>query len=245
MTFVPISASDFRREPPQVPWIVKGLVAQGALTVLAGVGGLGKSSLALALAAAVCRGDSVYAGFQIPTDLRRMMYVDAENGVHEMHRRAHCFDIFDGFYEFAGNLEDETRLLGIYAAEMGPGLIVLDSCRALYPGMDEDNSKSVLPILLDLQHTARETNCGILLLHHTTKGGSIFRGSGEFQNRPEITVTMRKDGRGNRYLDWEKCRLGVEPPRKYLRLNDENGRLRWREGQDIPSSTTTYDETFG
>lgn len=228
-----IDAQEFKEPPPPVPWIIEGFVAQGALTLLAGVGGLGKSSLALALAAASAKGESYCAGFRVAQELP-MMYVDAENGIYEMHRRAHQFGIFDGFYEFEGNLEEHEPSLSIHASEAGPAFIVLDSCRKLYPDMDEDNSKSVLPILSRLQVLARETDCGILLLHHTTKGGGIFRGSGEFQNRPEITVTMKRDSHGSRFLDWEKCRMGIEPMRKYLTLdNHDDGTLSWSESRPV------------
>ncbi len=232
MSLTRIAAKAFKSPPPDVPWIVRGLVAQGALTLMAGVGGLGKSSLALGLCAAVARGDKYYAGFALDRKLP-MVYVDAENGVGEMHRRAHGFGIFQHFYEFEGNLAEHLLDLG---KEMRPeAFVVLDSFRALYPYCEEDQSKDVLPVLRALQSLARETSCGILVLHHTTKGGGTFRGSGEFQNRPEITVTMKRDGHGNRFLDWEKCRMGVEPERKYLRLLDTNGALSWVEGRDIPA----------
>jgi predicted ATP-dependent serine protease len=162
-----------------------------------------------------------------------MVYVDAENGNEEMHRRAHAFGIYEGFYHFDGNMAES--LVELRKELRKPSLVVLDSFRALYPYCEEDQSKDVLPVLRALQSLARETSCGILVLHHTTKGGGTFRGSGEFQNRPEITVTMKRDGHGNRFLDWEKCRMGVEPERKYLRLLDTNGALSWVEGRDIPA----------
>jgi RecA-family ATPase len=226
----------FRQAAPEIPWIIRGLVAQSALTVMAGVGGLGKSSLALALAAASSKGATTYAGFQIQKNLR-MIYVDAENGFDELHRRAHYFSCYAGFYEFDGDMEDHLdELSGLVGDD--PAFIVLDSFRALYPNVEEDNSKSVLPALRNLQRIARRSQSGILVLHHTTKGGGVFRGSGEFQNRPEITVTMKRDRDGiGRYLDWEKCRLGVEPSRHHLTLSQNNG-MTWehRHPQNVSNS---------
>jgi len=234
-----ISATEFASPPPPIPWIVKGLVAQGALTVMAGVGGLGKSSLALALAAAVHRGEKYYAGFTLEKSCR-MIYVDAENGLQELHRRAHYFKIYSGFYEFDGDMEDHLPGLAHHAGiGNDPAFLVLDSFRALYPSVEEDNSKSVLPALQNLQRIARMSQCGILVLHHTTKGGGVFRGSGEFQNRPEITVTMKRDRDGfGRFLDWEKCRLGVEPMRHHLAISGTNGDMAWehRHPQNVSNS---------
>src|SRR6266487_2509234 len=117
MGLAKIAPEEFRVPPPPVPWIVKGLIAQGALTVLAGAGGLGKSSLALGLAAASARGDRSYAGFSIESRLP-MVYVDAENGADEMHRRAHTFGIYTGFYLFEGSLPDHLVAL---SEQMGTG----------------------------------------------------------------------------------------------------------------------------
>jgi len=235
-----VDPHSFAKPAPEIPWVVKGLVAQGALTVMAGVGGLGKSSLALALAAASAQGKTTYAGFEIRKAMR-MMYVDAENGFEEMHRRAHYFRQYTGFFEFDGDMEQHLPGLGHHAGHGNdPAFIVLDSFRALYPNVEEDNSKSVLPALQDLQRLARFSQCAILLLHHTTKSGGVFRGSGEFQNRPELTITMKRDRDGvGRYLDWEKCRLGVEPSRHHLRISGLNGGMSWEHHH--PQHTSNAD----
>ena len=47
-----------RENPPPVPWIIEGLVVRGALTVLNGREGEGKSLLAMALAAGVALGEN-------------------------------------------------------------------------------------------------------------------------------------------------------------------------------------------
>jgi RecA-family ATPase len=237
-----VDPNSFAKPAPEIPWIIKGLVAQGALTLMAGVGGLGKSSLALALAAACVQGQTAYAGFEIRKSLR-MMYVDAENGFEEMHRRAHYFRCYSGFYEFDGNLEEHLPSLAHHAGNgEDPAFIILDSFRALYPGVEEDNSKSVLPALQALQRIARYSKCGILVLHHTTKGGGVFRGSGEFQNRPEITVTMKRDRDGvGRYLDWEKCRLGIEPNRHGLIITGQNGGMSWEYRHPQQQSNSNFE----
>jgi hypothetical protein len=45
--------------PPAVPWVVEGLAVEGALTLLTGKPGEGKSLLATALAAGVAQGETV------------------------------------------------------------------------------------------------------------------------------------------------------------------------------------------
>ena len=139
MSFRRIDPSEFKKPAPPVPWIIEGLVAQGALTLLAGVGGLGKSSLAHGLASASSRGDHDYAGFRIRRQLP-MVYVDAENGEHEMHRRAHGFDIYEHYYMFDGDLADSGASLH-ESVKTGPAFIVLDSFRALFPHGSDPKDK--------------------------------------------------------------------------------------------------------
>src|SRR5206468_7561011 len=66
--------------PPRVPWVVGDLVVEGALTLLSGREGEGKSLLSLALAAGVGRGECV-AGMECQAG--RVLLLDAENGEWE------------------------------------------------------------------------------------------------------------------------------------------------------------------
>jgi hypothetical protein len=66
-----------REEPPPVPWIVEGLIVAGALTVLAGQPGEGKSLLSEVLAVGVATGRDQA---RMECHRGRALIVDAENG---------------------------------------------------------------------------------------------------------------------------------------------------------------------
>lgn len=213
-------------EPPPVPWMVEGFAAKGAVTMLVGEPGQGKSYLALALAAGVCKGEDA-AGFTVPNGIRDVAVFDAENGQNEMHRRLASLGYPDGLkigITVSGfDLERQLWELEEAGSELGTDLIVLDSFRTLWPGGDENDSDEVTRVLAGVQQVARDTDTAIVVLHHRNKNGG-YRGSGAIAAVPEILVHMgsnpRDKDQARRSLWWEKCRVGRRPGKKWVRLAD-------------------------
>ena len=79
--------------PPPVPWTVRPLLVAGNLTMIAGREGQGKSLFAQAVTSATGHGATV-AGLHCNTG--RVLYIDAENGEHEAHRRVHALNVKPG-----------------------------------------------------------------------------------------------------------------------------------------------------
>jgi RecA-family ATPase len=202
---------DFDGEPPPIPWVADGIVARGCLTVLAGEAGQGKSWLALGLAKGVSEGRSI-AG--IPCQPGTVMYVDAENGHLEMHRRVRALGVnrnCDVYLAEGFNLATNQPGLAHYLAIERPALLVLDGLRSLWPDGDENDSARVTGILDPLREMLRQYEVGCILLHHLSKAGS-YRGSTAIAAAPEILINMyRRDGTNVRYLKWIKCRVGHMP----------------------------------
>lgn len=211
--------------PPEVPWVVEGFAARGALTMLVGEPGQGKSYLTLALAAGVCDGEDA-AGFKIPK--RKLVAVfDAENGRGEVHRRLASLGYPEGLRVGVTdpNFDLERQLYEIEEAgsQLGTDLIILDSLRTLWPGGDENDSDSVTRLLTGLQHAARVTDTAIVILHHRNKSGG-YRGSGAMAAVPELMIHLgthpRDKDMARRSLWWEKCRVGRRPGKHWVRLAD-------------------------
>jgi RecA-family ATPase len=211
--------------PPPVPWVVEGFCARGALTMLVGEPGQGKSYLALALAAGVCEGEDA-AGFTI-AKRRKVAVFDAENGHGEVHRRLDSLGYPEhlrvGITQAGFDLERQLYEVEEAGSELGTDLIVLDSLRTLWPGGDENDSDEVTKLLAGLQQAARDTDTAIVILHHRNKSGG-YRGSGAMAAVPEILIHMgahpRDKDTTRRSLWWEKCRIGRRPPKHWVRLND-------------------------
>ncbi len=210
-------------DPPPVDWIADGLVAREAVTMIHGAAGLGKSMLALALGVAVTRG-APFMGHT--TKKGRVLYIDAENGQGEAHRRIRALGLTVEeaelliYYEaIAADLaadEDELREVALAAAA---DLIVVDSLATMNRS-DEDSSREMTPALQVLQRIAREACAGVLLLHHDRKDRTTLRGSSAIEAVIEVRWHLTKDEERNgaRRLTNEKCRLAAESAERWVEV---------------------------
>ena len=85
-------ACDFPDDPPRREWIVQDFVPHGAVTLLSGDGGIGKSRLALQLAIARSLGEAFLG---LATKPGATLFVSAEDDEAEIHRR--IVDLCGGF----------------------------------------------------------------------------------------------------------------------------------------------------
>lgn len=216
-------------EPPVVPWVIEGLVVRGALTVLNGREGEGKSLLAMALATGVARGET-RAGMACVGG--GVLIVDAENGRYETHRRVHLLDLpasvvmyelGDGQrFDLRSDLTELERLLAAHK----PDLLILDSFRSLWGG-EENDSGEVATVLDPLRDLVREHEAGTLLLHHSGKGSGSYRGSSAIGASAELGFTLACDEGDDalRSLTCWKCRPAPKPPDAWVRFDALGERL--------------------
>lgn len=232
--------------PPPVEWIAAGLVIRGGVTMLSGSPGVGKSMLALMLGVSIVNGERF---LDDATAHGRVLYVDAENGSAEAHRRIHGLglrpdaadrlryltinDHPEGVDRF--DLAADIDELIVEADAFGADYIVLDSLRSLWSGMENESHAAILPMLAAAR-LARAARAGVVLLHHLDKGAtSAYRGSSAFAGAVEIVATLRPDPRSRREeteadadanlrsLSIAKCRCAPEPPTRWLRIMSEAG----------------------
>jgi hypothetical protein len=206
-------------EPPPIEWRIDGLAVDGALTMLAGREGEGKSLLALALAVAVTRGGEV-AGFACRAG--RALAVDVENGEHEAHRRVHTLRPDAEKLDYCLgplNLSTELDLLAELLDRIAPDLLVLDSFRPLIPGVDENDSR-VDTGLASLRDLVRTFGTACVLLHHAGKQGGEYRGSTAIGAAVELgfTMTSARDADPKRCLSCWKSRPAPRLPDRWLEI---------------------------
>ena len=216
-------------EPEPVPWIVEPLLATGCVTMLAGREGQGKSMLALALASAIGHGANV-AGFDCQPG--RVLFVDAENGEREAHRRVRGLGVKPGrltYVEAGGfNLAADVELLIGLIDEHHPGVLVLDSLRSLAPGLDENDSRPVEAALRPVSRLAQDKGLPVLLLHHAGKLGSEYRGSTAIGAAVELGFTLSRrdedpEKRTRRRLACWKSRPAPEPEPRWITMEAGDG----------------------
>lgn len=226
-------------EPEPVNWIVEGFAARGAVTMLAGRYGQGKSLLAQSLAIGVAEGVPGHhvAGFTVHAG--RSLILDAENGPALIHARLKGLGLSP---EGARNLRavtarsfdieaDEDALRALLEAHT-PDLLVLDTWTSLWRG-SEASVEQVQDCLNLLRDIAREYDLAVILLHHTVKSGEGFRGSGAIGATIEGVFVLDRpdelDDTAARVVTCEKLRIAPEPAPRYFRVGypltslDEHG----------------------
>jgi AAA domain/Bifunctional DNA primase/polymerase, N-terminal/Primase C terminal 1 (PriCT-1) len=228
--------------PTPVPWVVEGIAAGGKLTVLSGAADIGKSWLAIACAYGVGTGEPV-AGI-LPCVGGRALYLDAEMGRDEFSGRVrglglsgHELDHLDA----AGlDLAKKAHLAEVAELVGGYTFVVLDSLRSLAPGMRENESDSVAPVVSAIRNLARKTGAAILLLHHRGKSGDeAYRGSSAVKDQSDALLSMWpgnddtvvalrcRGGKG-------RVRFAAAPEDVWLQRSPFTGRLSQSVAREIP-----------
>src|SRR5947209_2166262 len=211
-------------EPEPVEWIVHDVAARGAVTMLAGRYGQGKSLLGQSFAVAVAQGDGEVAGFRV--EAGRALVLDAEKGAANLRAvTARQFDLEAD--------EDKLRQLVDHGAHT-PDLLVLDTWTSLWRG-SEASVEQVQDCLNMLRDVARDYSLAVILLHHTTKSGEGFRGSGAIGATIEAVFTLDRDddmGQDVRVVECEKLRIAPEPTPRYFRIGYPLRAIDGAEGGD-------------
>ena len=189
-----INPADWEGKPtPERRWIIPDVIPDEAATLLYGDGGLGKSMIALQLAAArsIAGPMTDWLGF-LPEPGRTLM-LSAEDDADEMQRRLDDCRIHYGatWAELKdvrlADLVGEDSILGelmkgriiptrmyhaldAYMTEFAPGLVTLDVLAEMFAG-DENNRPQVSQFIGLLKRLAKKHRCAILLLAHPSRAG--------------------------------------------------------------------------
>lgn len=184
-------------EVPERPWLVDSLVPKKTVTSLAGDGGVGKSLLALQLAASVASGKS---WLNNPVQCGAVLFLSAEDDQDELHRRTS--DVARGMSLSLADLNDlhirslagEDAVLAAAAAnsqmqatplfkevwnyveEIKPELVILDTLADLFAGNENDRGQA-RQFIGFLRGLAIRQNCAVVLLAHPSLSG-LNSGSG-------------------------------------------------------------------
>jgi hypothetical protein len=214
------------------PWRCDGLVADGYVTVLAGKGGEGKSWLTHALAGGTQQGSTV-AGIKCKQG--RVAIFDAENGPKLIARRfkgiGMPLDALD-VYDAAGLALNSAHVVAeIVRALNGVQLAIFDSLRTLAPGVKENDSDEIAPVMNSLREIARKTEAGVLVIHHRGKDSTLaYRGSSAILDQCDVMMVLGRDDKDperktRRYLKTEKCRIDEEPDTRWVSLKSVQGEM--------------------
>lgn len=171
-------------EPEQVSFLWKPYIAFGKITIIQGDPGDGKTTMMLAIAAAVTRGECI-ADNPNPVSPSDVIFQTAEDGLADTIRprleqlgadcsRIHVIDES----EQSLSLIDERIEAAIIKTRAK--LLILDPMQAYLGGADMHSANAIRPIMKKLASFATDTGAAIVLIGHLNKKGSksAYRGLG-------------------------------------------------------------------
>jgi len=221
--------------PEQVAWLWPGRIPAGKIVTLDGDPGLGKSALALTVAAIVSHG-GVWPDGTGCEPAGDVLIMTAEDGVADTIRprldaahadlsRIHVIDHgFDERGEPTALSLADTEQIERHITETGAQLLVIDVLMAYLPGdayRDQDVRKALTP----LAKVAERTGCAMLLLRHLRKskgGDPVHSGAGSIgivgAARAGFVVTRDPDCDDVRILASVKSNLAICPKSLSYRL---------------------------
>lgn len=227
--------------PERVEWLWGGYLPKGKLVTLDGDPGLGKSTLALSLAAPVTTGGRWPDGTKCEHP-GAVLLLSAEDGLADTVRprldaagadvtKVHAFEGIP-FTDADGNVGLMPLTLGnineLRSAirETGAVLLIVDVLMAYLPsGSDAHKDQDVRAILSRLTRLADETGCTVVLIRHLNKSAGrdpLYRGGGSIgivgAGRLALLVAADPDDEGRRVLAAMKSNLGPLPEAMAYRL---------------------------
>lgn len=143
--------------------VLGGGIVPGAVTLVGGDPGIGKSTLLLQMAAEVAETTGA------------VLYVSAEESAHQIRRRAGRLGL-DGGERLFIYPEIVVEQVAAQIEQMKPALVIVDSIQAIYSELGASSAGTVSQVrdsAATLMRMAKQLNVPVFLVGHVTKDGNI------------------------------------------------------------------------
>jgi archaellum biogenesis ATPase FlaH len=232
-----INMSDVEVE--KIDWLWHPYIAYGKITVIQGDPGTGKTTMILAIAAAVTKGEAFPENEAVTVaEPTNVIFQTAEDGLGDtvkprlLQAGADCSRVI-----VIDESEKELSLSDTRVEEAltrtGAKLFILDPLQAyLGAGVDMHRANEVRPVLKKISLLAEKTGCAIVVVGHLNKGTnqSQYRGLGSIDiqaaARSVLTVGRIKGNQYMRAFAHGKSNIAPEGPSIAFELNPGSG-FRW------------------
>jgi hypothetical protein len=176
--FKPLTAADRAAMPkPVVRWLVGGLIPAKDLTIIGGRPKVGKTRVAVAIVAAVLRGEP-FLEFSAPTSSPPVLLVTDDQSAGDTATMLTAMDLWNHprlitSEHFRLTETDLQALLDAIKANPG-ALVVLDSLRSIGRALQHgENDPEIGATLYDLKQAVTEAGGTLLLIHHCNKAADL------------------------------------------------------------------------
>jgi archaellum biogenesis ATPase FlaH len=186
LPYVIFRADDLNKLPP-LSWLVPGEIVERGICLLYGESGVGKSFISLDYAMRIA--DSGASVVYAPTEGESGYRKRVEAWKHH-HRKASLPNLY---FVFGGVALHDDKLMSSLLPDLkriAPRLLVIDTLSMGMVGLDENNARDVGSFMSICRQTIRRLECAILLVHHTSKGGVVERGSTALRGQADTMIRV-------------------------------------------------------
>lgn len=158
--------------------IVEGLLKEGDIACIYGQPGVGKSVLAPYLGYCVALGQQFFGRI---TRVSKVLYVAAEDAegiywrikamggpVNSLSITNEIYDLYEPYKVDFNSYENINQLIK-YIIEESVSLVIIDTLSRSFPGLDENNHKSMSQLLDNVERIASVRDSAVVLVHHDSK----------------------------------------------------------------------------
>jgi archaellum biogenesis ATPase FlaH len=213
-----------------IEFAIPGIIAYGAITMISGDAGCGKSSLVTYMAYCISN-EFPCLGREL-SETADCLYLDRENGISIIQERFLRLSITDNerFKYWADNGAgvgdvDDQRILDWINSSPSKKVLFIDSFTAFYEGKEIDPGD--VRKFMNLLRKYALLGVAVVILHHTGKGGNTkeYRGSSDIKASIDVGYILTNEGKGRLTrlkLTAFKCRFTVAD---VLSFEYDNGRF--------------------
>ena len=221
----------------EIEYIARPILPRGALILLTGRGGVGKSLLTLHMAHSIAAGKPIFDTFEV--EPARVLILDNENSPPIYKERVdllglnplEAVDIVN-FTNYRLDLKGAMARLRSLITTNNYSTVFIDNWTTFVARLDENKAAEASSLLTKLRQLAYETNCAIVLIHHLRKSLPYshtvdeVRGSSVLVNESDLVLLLERGAAPNeRILRTLKNRLGEEFAYRLILRYDEDGLL--------------------
>jgi hypothetical protein len=257
---------------PRRPWIARGYLMRGAVTVLSGPGSAGKSSMIVAWASCATT-QTAFRNFKVTAASRFAVYNVEDDADEQKRRFSAMFQRLgltpaapDGRLAIIGPTEagqlirtapsggimvstEAMQEIELFFETFKPDVACFDPFVELHDA-DENDNTAVRAVMAFLRRMAARHNCAVLVLHHSRKGvgdpgdPDSLRGASAIVGAARVVLTL------NVMSKEEAKAFGIaeEKRRNYFRLDGAKSNYapiedaEWFERQEIKLDNGTADD---
>jgi hypothetical protein len=189
---------------PDPRFLVKGVLTMGEVTVIAGAGDSGKTTLVTDLSFRIAQhAPVVYIAAEDASGikLRRRAWMQ-----HHKHSAGHFALLGDGNgTPCAVQLMDETQISDLIASlrPLEAAVVVVDTLSQCSSGADE-NGNDMTKLAASCNRIAHETGAAVIVIHHTTKDGKHYRGHSSLKDN---TYGFHEVSKDDNYITLSRIRV--------------------------------------